>query len=889
MAGRIRLVAAIAVVFAATIGSFAESYWPEPSNRVDINLGATPWKFIKGDGAVDSGFNDGPWKTVGIPHTWDEDNSYVNMAAGGTGQSAGKGCYRKHFTLSQKYVGKKVFVEFEGAHIGAAVYINGAFIPGNSALNPLSTHVIGFIPFVVDITPYVKFEPAENVLAVRVSNVGGLYADPGFSTGFRYGQQDGGLVRPVWMHITDKVYVPINVYSVVNNWGTCVGTVSATEASATVRMMTHVMNESADAQTVTLTTKVVDASNNIVALTKESSQSIDAGKDFVFDQSGDIANPKLWYPANSIWGKPNMYKVYHIVKVGGKTVDVFMSPLGIRQITWDKNFAYINGHQHYLWGMSGCGTYPALGSAMPEELLWKDAKLTADGGGRIWRPSHSACAREFVDACDAFGVMLDQPSGDGEGVFMTGSVTANQMTLKTELHRDMIVHDRNNPSILMWEASNGPIDLTFSKQLKSLAKIWDPIYLRPQADRGSIPSCTDGVSDVIGCTIAGCAAQMKTMSACADHPAFDAEAWGIQGASRWAWDYELDFAGVYIQSWKNGVQAKTMGLANYYMAEAPGEDASRFLGADGKKSRSFGSSAMDANRIPKLLYNIYRVAWTPYQVKPSIVIAHHWNRSGTVRVNVFSNCPKVRLLLNQTNLGEKVPNPPEGTGLAQDQTSTQLPFQCWWDVPWVAGTLRAEGLDSSGNIVCSDEKVTAGAPDHIELTVEPRLVKPDGAQFRIVANGTDVATILAKVVDAKGVWCPTASNLITFSVSGSCEYRGGADQFVTEGQPVGYHAPLDRELAAEGGMCKIALRSTFASGTVMIVATSAGLSSGTASYLAYPPTYDCACESVSDLPFPQPDQTVRCSASACRVLLRAITSGLRPSLTSSYSMPADAL
>jgi len=33
------------------------------------------------------------------------------------------------------------------------VYVNGTFIPGNSAVNPQATHVIGFLPFVVDITP----------------------------------------------------------------------------------------------------------------------------------------------------------------------------------------------------------------------------------------------------------------------------------------------------------------------------------------------------------------------------------------------------------------------------------------------------------------------------------------------------------------------------------------------------------------------------------------------------------------------------------------------------------------------------------------------------------------------------------------------------------------
>jgi hypothetical protein len=828
------LTASIMALLAAS-WCLADTYTGEASNRVEINMGVTPWLFIKSDpvGAQAPAFNDAAWTTVGIPHSWNDDDTYTNYISGGN-PWGGVCWYRKHFTLDNAYSGRKVFVEFQGAHVGAAVYINGTFIPGNSALNPQCTHVMGFVPFVVDITQYVQFGGADNVLAARVSNGGVLYLNPGFGTEFRFGQSDGGLVRPVWMKITGKVYVPDNVYSVVNNWGTCVGTVSATDALATVRLMTHVQNESGAAQTVTVTTKVVDAATNVV-LSMDQTQPIAAGADYVFDQTGDVVNPHLWYPANSIWGKPYMYKVYHIVKVGGATVDVFTSPLGIRVVTWDHDYPYFNGHQHYMWGASGRYNYPALGSAVPTELLWKDVKLTADCGGRVWRPGHSTCAHEFVDAGDAFGVMLDQPSGDGEGAFQTNNITPNIITLKTELHRDMIVRDRNNPSILMWEVTNAGIIDSLARALKALAQQWDPISLRPQSDRSYLDGCKAGISDVIECSSSGCEAGQKLNAACTNYPAFGAEAWdaGPARASRFAWDYELAFAGAYLQNWKNAVEADAFGLAHWYLAEAPGE-VGQFLG-DARTARSFGSSIMDAARLPKLLYHIYQVAWIPFSLRPGVVLAHHWNRSGTVQVNAFSNCPKVQLLLNGTNLGAKVPNPWNLASNDMDnQNTTNLPLQCWWSVAWQAGTLRAEGLDSNGNVVCFDEKKTAGNPDHIVLTVDSQVVKPDGTQFNITANGTDCAIILAQVVDANGILNPTVSPNVTFSVNGPCVYRGGTDAFVTAGQAIGYHAPLDHELAAEGGMCKVAVRSTFTTGTVTVTATSPGLGSGTASYTILP-------------------------------------------------------
>ena len=222
---------------------------------------------------------------------------------------------------------------------------------------------------------------------------------------------------------------------------------------------------------------------------------------------------------------------------------------------------------------------------------------------------------------------------------------------------------------------------------------------------------------------------------------------------------------------------------------------------------------------------------------PVVSLAHHWNRSGTVRVNAFSNCPSVRLSLNGTVISTKTPNPATGSGNNSDltQTTTQLPFQCYWDVTWAAGTLLAEGLDAGGNAVCSDTKTTAGNPDHIVLAVDSAIVKQTGEVFQIKANGSDAAFIVAKVVDAQGNLCPTDSHTITWSVSGPGNYRGGANAYVTATQPRGYHSPLDPQLNAEGGLSKVAVRSTFTPGVVTVTAVSQGLSSGTATFTTVAP------------------------------------------------------
>jgi hypothetical protein len=162
----------------------------------------------------------------------------------------------------------------------------------------------------------------------------------------------------------------------------------------------------------------------------------------------------------------------------------------------------------------------------------------------------------------------------------------------------------------------------------------------------------------------------------------------------------------------------------------------------------------------------------------------------------------------------------------------------WQNVTWAPGKLRADCVDANGQLVANafDQRVTAGAADHIVLSVAPPVTKPDGTSFQIQANGTDAAFILATVADAQGNWVPTFGSPVTFAVTGPGTYRGGSDQLVTANQPQTYHAPGDPELLAEGGMCKVAVKAQFTPGTVTVTASSPGLTSGSTSFTVYPVT-----------------------------------------------------
>ncbi len=170
-----------------------------------------------------------------------------------------------------------------------------------------------------------------------------------------------------------------------------------------------------------------------------------------------------------------------------------------------------------------------------------------------------------------------------------------------------------------------------------------------------------------------------------------------------------------MDNWRRSRNSNAWGVAQWYLAETPGEDAQFLDGTAAQSVRSFGSSMMDFNRIPKLLYYAYQAGWTPYATRPVVALAHHWNRSGVVTVNAFSNCPKVRLSVNGTTVGmDQVPNPLGTTkNQAADLTeqATDLPMEVTWpNVTWAAGTVRADCVDATGTQFVAGPSISASPP-----------------------------------------------------------------------------------------------------------------------------------------------------------------------------------
>jgi hypothetical protein len=409
-----------------------------PSSRETLNFNRE-WKFQIGDhpGAEAATFNDAKWENIGLPHSFS-----MPYFAAGNAFYVGYGWYRKHFDLPQKWAGKRLFLDFEGAFQDAEIFLNG---------KKVGTHQGGYTGFEIDITGAAKV--GRNVLAVRLNNLWNARLAP------RAGEHvfSGGLYRNVWLVAVNPLHVAW--------YGTFVTTPKVSAESATVNVKTEVVNQSASAKPCALRSDVLDAAGKVVA-SMSATQMIPPGKTVTFDQtSAPIAHPKLWSPET-----PTLYRVVSTVFDGKTLADRFETPFGIRSIQWtaDKGF-FLNGQRRYFKGANVHQDHAGWGDAVTSTGMERDVQMMKDAGFDFIRGSHYPHAPAFSQACDEKGMLFWSENCfwgtggfKGDGYWNCSAYPVNpadekgfEESVKASL-RDMIRIHRNHPSIIVWSMSNEP-------------------------------------------------------------------------------------------------------------------------------------------------------------------------------------------------------------------------------------------------------------------------------------------------------------------------------------------------------------------------------------------------------------------------------------------------
>ena len=475
---RVFLAAFAATIFLGLIGSSVQAqYAPPASNRSDLSLNDS-WKFILSDveAATNVVFDDSSWTSITLPHTWNN----LDGQDGGANYFRGIGWYRRHYTVDGSYTNRQLFLKFDGANIVADVYVNGTL---------MGEHQGGFSAFVYDVTPYINVG-TDNVIAVKMNNASNADIPP-LDADFTF---FGGIYRGVHLLALDKLHVtPLDYGSP----GVYLKQTSVSSNSANLQVTTKLRNDTAGSSNVTVTTVIVDATNNVVA-TLTTNQVLTAGSDVAIVQSTAISSPHLWNGR----ADPYLYQAYIQVSDGTTNNDLVQQPLGFRYFSVDQNTGFhLNGQYLDLHGVDFHQDRLNEGWAISEADMTQDVGFVMEMGCTMVRLSHYQHPQTEYNLLDQNGIVAwsEIPLIDRITSSVNFSNNASQQLIET------IRQNYNHPSICFWGVYNeillesGPDPRLLVQSLNQLAHAEDPTRLTTAAS-----CCADNYdpinfyTDVIG-------------------------------------------------------------------------------------------------------------------------------------------------------------------------------------------------------------------------------------------------------------------------------------------------------------------------------------------------------------------------------------------------------
>lgn len=744
------------------------------SSRTMLNFDSD-WRFLKADaqGAETASFDDSKWRKLDVPHDWSIEGPYdkENPASRGGGYlPAGIGWYRKSFTVSEADAKQKVFIEFDGVMANSDVWINGFH---------LGKRPYGYISFSYDLTGHLKFGKGEsNILVVR--------ADNSVQPASRY-YTGAGIYRHVRLVVTNPVHIV--------QWGVYVSTSQVSEKKATINLQTKVINETSSPNSIVIETTIVDPSGKIVK-SAESKLAIPVGKSVTIDQSIEVSNPELWN-----LDQPNLYQAITKIKSAKNTIDGQATIFGIRNSKFEAATGYwLNGKNIKIKGVCLHHDAGAFGSAVPLRAWERRLELLREVGVNAIRTAHNPVAPEFLDLCDRMGLLvMDETFDTWTAPKPNGEKGYNQYFTQwwEKDTRDMVLRDRNHPSIIIYSVGNEIHDnLNDSTGFKKYKDQQDLIHQTDPGRPVTMALFRPNVSKVYS---NGFIEKMDIV--------------GQNYRENELVAIHLSKPDQIVIGTENGhtLSAWLAMRDNPFMSGQFLWAGVDYLGEAQWPAISYNQGLFDRTGCWKQL-SYQRQSW--WSEKPVVHIVRKDDNAGVgewvanwtpadfgtyddARVQVYSNCDEVELFLNGKSLGSK-------TKPADDSARS-------WEVTFEKGSLKAVAKNQ-GKEVESEELQTAGDPARIILTTD---------KSKITKNWDDVSYVTAKVVDANGIVCPNADKLISFVVS-----EAGIIQAVDNGDVNSHEAYQISQRHTFNGQCIAIIKAKSASGKITVKANSPQLISG---------------------------------------------------------------
>ena len=331
--------------------------------------------------------------------------------------------YVKYFEVPEEMQGKRLFISFQGAESGIALWLNGHFVGYSED---------SFTPSEFELTEYVQ--EGENKLAAQVFKwtASSWCEDQDF---FRF----SGIYRDVYLYTVPEVHVyDLQIRAIPDE------TLSA--AALEIRTNTWGKGEvkitlSKDGETVIEDKKALDG------------EEIYAWK---------VENPVLWSAED-----PQLYDLkMEVYNESGELQEVIPQKVGFRRFEMKDGIMTLNGKRIVFKGVNRHEFSSVSGRHVSEEELRKDLKIMKQNNINAIRTCHYPDASLIYQLCDEYGIyMIDETNLESHGSWDIAEFTKDYtyvvphdkpewLDMMLDRANSMYQRDKNHAAILIWSCGN---------------------------------------------------------------------------------------------------------------------------------------------------------------------------------------------------------------------------------------------------------------------------------------------------------------------------------------------------------------------------------------------------------------------------------------------------
>lgn len=331
--------------------------------------------------------------------------------------------YVKYFSVPERMKGKRIFVSFQGAESGLAVWLNGVFIGYSED---------SFTPSDFELTGYLK--EGQNKLAVQVFKwtAGSWCEDQDF---YRF----SGLYRDVFLYTVPNVHI----------------------RDLRIRAIPDETLQKAELEIVSCTwgegkARFVLSRHGKVFVDEE--KKLNRENRFVWE----VDHPALWSAE-----VPNLYDL--MITVTGKdgaVTELIPEKVGFRRFEMKDHMMTLNGKRIVFKGVNRHDFSSVGGRHVSEEELRKDLTVMKQNNINAIRTSHYPNGSLLYRLCDEYGLYLidetnmethgswDTVRADGDDDYIVPNDRPEWLPLLLDRENSMYQRDKNHPSILIWSCGN---------------------------------------------------------------------------------------------------------------------------------------------------------------------------------------------------------------------------------------------------------------------------------------------------------------------------------------------------------------------------------------------------------------------------------------------------